>query len=274
MPSALPPLTLPPWDLALRGAVAALLLHHLLHLLLPAPRRAVRLALAGFVASVGGYLACQQPVLLLHLPRPLAVLLLAASVGSAAWLWVAVRGLFDDHARPGAAEAAAVVALTSVGLAANLPWFPAGDGPFLPPAPGSAAEGLGQLHVLLMLGFYAAALWEAARGWRDDLVASRRALRRWAAVAIVAYAGLALVVELVLRGQPVGPLLPALHVAVIGAIALWLSLVVARGSLAEVLGTDAAALPLPASTLAVPVAATGHRPHGATRAPVAGAASP
>ena len=68
----MPPIQLPAWDLALRGAVAGLLLHHLLHLLLPAPRRAARWALAGFVASVAGYLACQQPVLLLHMPRPLA----------------------------------------------------------------------------------------------------------------------------------------------------------------------------------------------------------
>ena len=248
----MPPIQLPPWDLALRGAVAGLLLHHLLHLLLPAPRRAARWALAGFVASVAGYLACQQPVLLLHMPRPLALALLVPCVASAAWLWAATRGLFDDGFRFSAPVAAAIAGATGVGLAANLPYFPDGDGPFLQHAPGSLVAWLGWAHAAVMLGFTAAALWEATRGWRDDLVASRRALRRWAVVGIVGYSGLALVVELALRNRPVGPLLPALHVAVIGGIALWLSLVVARTSLADVLGADTPATVPPAADAATP----------------------
>ncbi|GCL61803.1 helix-turn-helix transcriptional regulator [Pseudaquabacterium pictum] len=250
----MPTITLPTWDLVLRGAVAGLLLHHLLHLLLPGPRPVVRRVLAGFVASVAGYLACQQPVLLLHLPRPLAHGLLTVCVGSAAWLWAATRGLFDDGFRFSVPVAAVIAGTTALGLAANLPYFPAGDGPFLQHPPDGLVAGLGRAHGLAMLACSAAALWEALRGWRDDLVASRRALRRWAAVGIVGYAGLALVVELALRGQPVGPLLPALHVAVIGAIALWLSLVVARGSLADVLGPDMATAPPPLAD-AAPAAA-------------------
>lgn len=249
----MPPIPLPPWDLVLRGAVAGLLLHHLLHLLLPGPRPAVRRALAGFVASVAGYLACQQPVLLLHLPRPLAHALLLACVGSAAWLWAATRGLFDDGFRFSTPVAAVIAATTALGLAANLPYFPDGDGPFLQHAPGSPVAWLGRAHALAMLACTAAALWEATRSWRDDLVASRRALRRWAVVGIVGYSGLALVVDLALRDRPVGPALPALHVAVIGGLALWLSLVVARGSLAEVLGAAApAALPPPADAAPAP----------------------
>lgn len=233
---AMPPITLPPWDLALRGAVAAVLLQHLLTLLLPGPHRQARWVLAGFVASVIAYMACQQPVLLLHLPRPLAWLLLLACVGSAAWMWAATRALFDDRFRVNPPVAAVLAAVVALGLAANLPYFPAGDGPFLVHPPGTWVAWLGQGHALATLACTAAALWEAARGWRDDLVASRRALRRWVVLGIVGYSGVALVVEMALRGQAVGPLLPALHVAVIGAIALWLSLLVARHSLAEVLG--------------------------------------
>jgi hypothetical protein len=34
------------------------------------------------------------------------------------------------------------------------------------------------LHAAAMLAFTAAAVWEVTRGWRDDLVEPRRALRR------------------------------------------------------------------------------------------------
>ena len=163
---AMPLITLPPWDLALRGAAAAVLLQHLLGLLLPGPHRQARWALAGFVASVIAYLACQQPVLLLHLPRPLALGLLLACVGSAAWMWAAARALFDDHFHFNAPVAGVVAAVVALGMAANLPYFPAGDGPFLVPPPGSWVAWLGQAHALAMLGCTAAALWEAARGWR------------------------------------------------------------------------------------------------------------
>jgi AraC-like DNA-binding protein len=51
------------------------------------------------------------------------------------------------------------------------------------------------------------------------------------------YAAIALVIELALRGQAVGRLLPALHVAGIGAVTLALAVLVARRSLDEVLGS-------------------------------------
>ena len=87
-----------------------------------------------------------------------------------------------------------------------------------------------------MLSFSVLALWEVARGWRGDLVESRRAARRWVAMGIGLYAGLALVIEIALKGQPVGRLLPALHVLGIGTISFGLALLVARRSLSEVLG--------------------------------------
>ena len=77
--------------MVLRGAVAGLLLFHTLNLLLHRGRATARLALGGFTLSVLGYVFCQQPDMLLGMPRPLAVLLLAGAVGSPAWMWLAAR---------------------------------------------------------------------------------------------------------------------------------------------------------------------------------------
>jgi AraC-like DNA-binding protein len=105
------------------------------------------------------------------------------------------------------------------------------------PAPGA----LSLAHAAAMLAFTAAAVWEVARGWRDDLVEPRRAVRRWVALGIGAYASVALIVELALRERPVGALLPALHVAGIGMIALALAVLVARRSIDAILGLAAEA---------------------------------
>ncbi len=234
-------------EMGLRGAVAGLLLFHAINLGLPGPRPAARLALLGFVMSVLAYLFCQQAEVLLFLPRPLAYGLVFWCVGGAAWLWVAARALFDDDFRWSAPVLAVLGAVTLIGLSANLPYFPQGDGPFRTFPADSQMGWLGRLHALCMLAFAVLALWEVGRSWRDDLVQSRRATRRWVAMGIGLYAGLALVVELALRGFPVGRLLPALHVLGIGAIALGLALLVARHSLAVLLGfTDSATPALPA----------------------------
>ena len=227
-----------PWDLFLRGVVAGVLLLHLVHLAAPGARPAARLALAGFVASVLAYLFCQRAELLLTLPRPLAWCLVAGCVGSTAWLWAAARALFNDDFRFTAPVVAAIAGLVGLGLAANLPYFPPGHGPYLVHPPGSLVARLGQAHALAMLGFTGAALWEVGRGWQADLVVARRAARRWAALGIGAYAALALVVELALRGQAVGALLPALHVAGIGLLALAVAAWIARHDLAGLLGVE------------------------------------
>ena len=223
-------------EAALRGAVAGLLLFHGINLALPGPRPAARLALGGFVASVFAYLFCQQADVLLHLPRPVAYGLLALCVCGAGWLWVAARALFDDNFRWSPLALAVMCTLLLIGLSANVPYFPEGAGPFRAYPGDSPVVWIGRLHALGMLGFSAAALWEVARGWNVDLVETRRIARRWVAMGIGLYAGLALVIELTLHGQPVGRLLPALHVLGIGAIALWLAVLVARHSLGEVLG--------------------------------------
>ena len=83
------------WDLFLRGAVASLLLFHLLHLALPGARPAARLALGGWTLSLIAYLFCQEPAMMLALPRPLTLLAMSLCVSSTAWMWVAARALFN-----------------------------------------------------------------------------------------------------------------------------------------------------------------------------------
>jgi len=247
-------------DAALRGAVAGLLLLHGVQLALPGARPAARGALGGLVASVLAYLACQRPETLLNLPRPLALALLTLCVGGGGWLWVSARALFNDDFRWSWPVVAAIAGLVLLGLAVNLPYFPDGDGPFVTPPPGSWALRLAPLHAAAMLGFTVAALWEVARGWQADLVATRRAARRWAAMGIGLYALLALVVELALRDRPVGPLLPALHVAGIGLVALALAVGVGRHSLDALLGVPPEAPPALGAALAVTPAAPSPEP--------------
>jgi AraC-like DNA-binding protein len=102
------------------------------------------------------------------------------------------------------------------------------------PDPGPGA--LVPWHAAAMVALTAAAVWEVLRGWRDDLVEPRRVARRWVALGIGVYAAIALAVELAVRDRPIGPLLPALHVAGIGLVALALAVLVARRSISAVLG--------------------------------------
>jgi AraC-like DNA-binding protein len=217
---------------ARRGAVGGVLVFHLIHLALPGPRPAARAALAVFTLSLIAYLFCQRAELLFILPRPLALTALALCVSSTAWLWLAARGLFDDHFALRLPLLGLAIALLALGLAANVPRL---DVAFAGLA-GTETPVLERVHAVAMLGFSAAAVWEVARGWRNDLVEPRRAARRWVALGIGLYAAVALIVELAVRGRPVGALLPALHVLGIGSVALALAVLVARRSLDVVLG--------------------------------------
>jgi AraC-like DNA-binding protein len=221
-------------DLLLRGAVGGLLLFHFIHLVLPGPRPAARAALAVFTFSLIGYLFCQSQRLMLALPYPLAWLAIALCVGATAWLWLSARGLFSDEFTLSLPMLAAAAALMSLGLTAALPrWQAVASG-----LPRPEPTLLTHLHALAMLGFTAAAVWEVARGWRDDLVEPRRALRRWVALGIGGYASVSLIVELAVRERDVGALLPALHVMAIGLIALALAVLVARRSINSILGVS------------------------------------
>lgn len=225
------------WDLLLRGAVAGVLLFHAVNLLGRGPRPAARAALWIFTLSLLAYLGCQRADLLVRIPPPLVWVVLALSTSSTVWLWLAARALFDDHFRWDWPRGAAGAAMVALGLAANAPRLGAMLGGNADPGPGP----LTPWHAAAMVAFTAAAVWEVLRGWRDDLVEPRRAARRWVALGIGVYASIALAVELAVREQPVGPLLPALHVAGIGLVALALALLVARRSLDAVLGLSPAA---------------------------------
>ncbi|HEY0856906.1 MAG TPA: hypothetical protein VGE16_07605, partial [Albitalea sp.] len=224
-----------PWDLFLRGAVAGLLLFHLLHLALPGARPAARLALGGWTLSLIAYLFCQEAPMMLALPRPLALFALSLCVSSTAWMWVAARALFHDEFGFSLPIGLALAAMVALGLAARAPHLPELAGAI----PLALMGWLPLLHGAAMLAFTAATLWELMRGWQDDLVAPRRAARRWGAMLIGVYALVAVVVEVALLGRPAGRVLPLLHGAGIGSVALALALLVARRSLADVIGEPA-----------------------------------
>jgi AraC-like DNA-binding protein len=220
------------WDLLLRGAVAGVLLFHLANLLGRGPRPAARAALWMFTLSLLAYLGCQRAELLVQIPRPVVWGVLALCTSSTAWLWLAARGLFDDRFRWDWPRVAAGAAMVGLGLSSNAPRLEAMLSGHADPGPGA----LTPWHAAAMIAFTAAAVWEVLRGWRDDLVEPRRVARRWVALGIGVYAAIALAVELAVRDRSIGLLLPALHVAGIGTVALALALLVARRSLDAVLG--------------------------------------
>lgn len=220
------------WEMALRGAVGALLAFHLAHLAAAPARATARIALALFTLSVLAYLVCSMPA---SVPRIgwLDVPAFVLCVNSVAFMWLAARAVFDDHFGFSLKVAALLFAAVLLGLLAH----------GVEPVGAAASQqraGLRAAHAAAMLGFGMAALWEVARGWRADLVESRRLARRWVALAIGLYALLVLAVEWVLRDATIGRLLPVLHAATIGAITLALAVAVTRRPLAQLLGADAA----------------------------------
>jgi AraC-like DNA-binding protein len=233
------------WDLLLRGAVAGLLLLHIVQLALPGARRPARLAVAGFALSLLSYLFCQRSELLVALPPALAWPVLALCVSGTAWLWLAARAVFNDRFAFTPLAVAVLLLGMGAGLVGTAPRLLAAQAgqPFAPAGPS-----VGQ--ALVMAALTAAALWEVLRGWRDDLVEPRRLARRWVALGVAVYAVVVLAIELALDGRSAGPWLPALHVAGIGALALGLALVVGRHSLDVIVGPpqpepDAASAPTP-----------------------------
>lgn len=220
------------WEMFLRGAVGGLLLFHLLHLALPGARPAARMAVGGFTLSLLAYLFCQQPYLMHGFARPLALALMTLCVSSTAWMWLAARSLFNDDFRFSKPVVGLLLAMVAVGMASKIPYLL--SHPDLPAS--GVANWLSGIHAAAMLAFTVAAIWEIVGSWQDDLVEPRRAARRWGAMLIGVYAAVAVVVELVLQDRPVGRLLPLLHVAGIGTVALALALLVARRSLDAVLG--------------------------------------
>lgn len=227
-----------PWDLLLRGAVGGVLLFHAANLIGRGPRSATRAALSIFALSLVAYLFCQRTALLVQVPSPLVWGMLALCTSSTAWLWLAARGLFDDRFRWDWPLLAAGIGMVALGLLSNAPRLAALRAGGADPGPGL----LTAVHAVAMVAFTAASVREVLRGWHDDLVEPRRVARRWVALGIGLYAAIALAVELAVRDRPVGLLLPALHVAGIGFVALALALLVARRSLDAVLGQPPVAI--------------------------------
>jgi AraC-like DNA-binding protein len=230
------------WDLLLRGTVGGVLLFHAVNLMGPGPRPAARAALAMFTLSLLAYLGCQRAELLVRIPTPLVWGVLALCTSSTAWLWLAARALFDDDFSWRWPQTGAGAAMVLLGLTSNAPRLDAMLAGSADPGPAPLAP----WHVAAMVAFTAAAVWEVLRGWRDDLVEPRRVARRWVALGIGGYAAVALAVELAVRDRPVGLMLPALHVAGIGMVALALAVLVARRSLNAVLGLAPAVEQMPA----------------------------
>ena len=232
------------WEMALRGAVAGVLLFHLLALTWFADtrvRRALRFPLAAFVTNLLAYLLCSappelnplamSPPALMPFGGTLGLFLLALCMAGLPFLWLSLRALFDDGFE----------------ISALLFWLPAGvaalglvghsgvvDG-FATPA---VRLGARQLFGLLQVVLVAALLWEVARGWRDDLVEPRRRARRWVALGLGVYAGVVVVLEWTLKDVPIGRALPSLHVAGMGGVALLLAGLSARYGLGELLGME------------------------------------
>jgi AraC-like DNA-binding protein len=253
------------WDLLLRGAVGGVLLFHIVHLALPGPRPAARAALAVFTLSMIAYLFCQRAELFFALPRALAVVALTLCVCNIALMWLAARSLFDDDFAFTLPLLGSVIGMAALGLWANLPRMDT----IREGLPDPGATLLTQVHAIAMLGFIAATLWEMARGWPDDLVEPRRAVRRWVALGIGLYAAVAVVVELAVRGRQVGALLPALHVLGIGCISLALAVLIARRSLGVILGLESAApevAAIPDAPVPQPGGGAAHHPPSAALA--------
>jgi AraC-like DNA-binding protein len=231
------------WEMFVRGSVGGLLLFHVFHLASPGPRPAARAALCIFTLSVLAYLFCQQADILLSIPWPLRFVLIALCTSGTVWMWIAARALFDDDFGFSPPLMVAALLMVILGLLAHVPLLSEAGGIMST----SVSRGWSQLHAVTMLALAAATLWQIVNGWTDDLVEPRRAARRVVAMGIGVYAAAALTIELALRGQAIGRLLPLLHVVGIGAVALAMGLLVARRSLDEVLGIAA-----PTETLVAP----------------------
>jgi AraC-like DNA-binding protein len=235
----------PVWEMFVRGGVAGLLVFHLAHLAWPAAHHRIRLALGAFTLSMLAYLFCSMPRAAFHSFGWLGLPLLALCVSTVPLLWVAVRAVFDDGFRFTPAVLGLPAAAMLLGLAAHAPIDPQLVSPPVRQAFAIASR-------LATAGFLLAALWETARGWRDDLVEPRRMARRWVALGIGLYAGVVFAVEIALGDQPPGRFLPVLNVLGIGTVALALALVVARQSMNELFDPAQAALPEPEPPAAEP----------------------
>jgi len=225
------------WELFLRGAAAALLLFHAINLLRPAPHKLARVTLAAFTVSVLAYLFCSLPPEL-AVAMPLRLAMLALCVLGAPLLWLATRALFEDDFRIRPATIAVVIAALVFILPSHTETVRVA-------LASEQYQALRFVQQVVLIGFGFAALWVVLKEWRADLVEARRIARNWIALLLGVYAVLVLLVELAIEGRPIGRLLPTLHVAGIGLVALGLAVLLANRRLENVLAPEPAAQPPP-----------------------------
>lgn len=203
------------WDIALRGAGGALLLHHLISLIggsLPIHRR---WPVVAFVLSVMAYLVCSHAEFSV-LGWPWFHVLLSLCLVSAPLLWLVVRTMFED------AELPFHYAATALALAIAVGWI----------AYASRSEpigaNVGTAHKALLIAFAAAILWEVLKSWSSDLVATRRRLRNWVASGLGCYLLIVASAEMLYLGRQPPAGLALLHIAGIALASLILAVVAAK----------------------------------------------
>lgn len=213
---------MPPGELALRTATAAILL--VTGIILLRDRRRMEsgpfgglLALSVAIVSVAGV----DPISRLW---PMQIL----AMGTPALLWIWAGAVFDDAFRPSWRDAVAWAVLpviAAVDLQARQPW-------------------IGTAESILALLFILAAAWRTLAGLRDDLLERRRRLRPLLVGLAVVYAAGQALRDIVGSGQPPGgggtgrPV----EAALLAALSLAFALVALRAgsSVADPLAVDAA----------------------------------
>ena len=201
-----------PWDFALRGAAAGLLLFHVLHLLTSAAPRAHRWSLAAFCLSVLAYLLCSHPDFA-HFSQAVRLPALSFCLMSAPLLWLAIQVIFKDGFTWSAPTGVAMFATFILG------WLAVGR---------VGGIGVNVLHKAVLISFAAATIWTILKDWQSDLVSNRRVLRGWVAASLGIYVLLVLGFEMAFVSSKAPVWLELLNLAGIVLLTGALALVVAR----------------------------------------------
>lgn len=189
-------------ELLVRGGAVATAL--ILALALATARHATRPSRyfgAGLCLGVASYLLCSGTVAICSSSRALPTVMLASAVPFLFWGWTA--SVMDDDFRVSPWALAGAVLLVAVAL--------------LGVAEVISTVGV-VIHSVLGLAFVLAALFTVVRGWREDLVESRRTLRWIVLLVAGTYSAIILIVELILGAQPPAQWLLVLNAALLAML--------------------------------------------------------
>jgi AraC-like DNA-binding protein len=178
----------------------------------------------------------------------LALPLTLVCVANPAWFWIFAKAWFDDDFRPGLREAAAVLAMVTVGLAHEV-----GAG-------GAPSLALDLLFKGAILAFIGAAVVKVVGDRRADLIEGRRRARVAFVVAVFLYAAIGVVLQIAYDARlPVAIVRANIGLILTVAFALSIVLATARlqhaGRRAEPPGVAVAAPPRPTATIDDPLIA-------------------